>query len=212
MTSDIAFWDKMADGYSRQPIADMAAYEYTLNRTRSHLGANDRVLELGAGTGGTARLLAPGVAHVTATDLSPNMTAIGRTKAADEGISNVTFRAASVEEALADETLFDAVLALNLLHLLHDPEDVAKKVHARLKPGGLFISKSVCLPVGRAPLKFTLIKAALPIARALGKAPYVNFMRIDALEAHITRAGFDIIETGNYPANPPNRYIVARKK
>ena len=45
----------------------------------------------------------------------------------------------------------------------------------------------------------------------IGKAPYVNFMEITELEEIISSEGFKIVETGNYPASPPNRYIVARK-
>ena len=36
-------------------------------------------------------------------------------------------------------------------------------------------------------------------------------MEIKKLEDIISAAGFKIIETGNYPASPPSRYIVARK-
>jgi len=34
----------------------------------------------------------------------------------------------------------------------------------------------------------------------------------EALEAAIRRAGFEIVETGDYPAKtPPRRFVVARK-
>ena len=47
----------------------------------------------------------------------------------------------------------------------------------------------------------------------VGKAPSnVEFTRIADLEAAIQKAGFEIIETGNYPVDVPSRYLVARKR
>ncbi|KAJ55290.1 hypothetical protein ACMU_11365 [Actibacterium mucosum KCTC 23349] len=212
MHENAAFWDKIADKYAARPIADMDAYEYTLNRTRSYLGADDHVLELGAGTGGTARLLAPGVGQYTATDLSPAMVAIGQRKAAEEGIDNLTSRAGTVEEALADETPLDAVLGFNILHLLPDQAAVARLAHKRLRSGGYYITKTPSQPDGQAVAFWLMMNVAVPVMRLLGRAPYVNLPKITELEAGITAAGFEIIETGNYPAKaPPARYIVARK-
>ena len=51
----------------------------------------------------------------------------------------------------------------------------------------------------------------LPLMQLVGKAPYVNFMSITELENRIEAAGFKILETGNYPARPPNRFIVAER-
>ena len=51
------FWDKTAKKYARKPIDDLPAYEATLERVRSFLHADDRILEFGCGTGGTALAL-----------------------------------------------------------------------------------------------------------------------------------------------------------
>ena len=64
------FWDRIAPKYAKSPVRDQQAYEATLARTRSYLGAEDKVLELGCGTGSTALILADAVAEYTATDLS----------------------------------------------------------------------------------------------------------------------------------------------
>ena len=59
--------------------------------------------------------------------------------------------------------------------------------------------------------KFGLIKRAIPVMQWMGKAPFVRFETIAKLEADITRAGFDIVETGNYPVRPPNHFVVATR-
>lgn len=207
------FWDKAAEGYARSPVRDEAAYATTLTRVRAHLTPRDRVLELGCGTGTTALKLADAVAHITATDISGEMVRIGQEKAAAQGVTNVTFlQGVPGDAALATGGPYDVVTAFNLLHLIDDLPAFLDRVAPLVKPGGLFISKSVCRPApGEGGLKFAALRLILPVMQALGKAPFVAFRPIPALEAEIEAAGFTLLETGNYPARPPSRFIVARK-
>lgn len=205
------FWDKIAAKYAKSPIADMDAYSYTLERTRSYLSPEDSVLEIGCGTGSTALLLAGDVRQITASDLSGNMIEAGSEKARDQGISNVKFVRAELFGSAIDDGPYDSVLALNVLHLLEDTPAAIGRINGLLKPGGTFISKTVCLQGSGAPFKFRIIKMILPLMQLIGKAPYVKFMEIAELEEIISSGGFKIIETGNFPASPPSRYIVARK-
>lgn len=211
MQNAAKFWDKIAEKYAKSPIADEDAYTYTLERTRSYLSPNDNILEVGCGTGSTALLLAGDVRQITASDLSGNMIRIGSEKARDQGVSNVTFVSAELFDSAIESRPYDAILALNLLHLLEDMPAAIRRINGLLKPGGTFISKTVCALGSGMPLKFRLIKMILPLMQLIGKAPYVNFMEIKDLEKIISAGGFKIIETGNYPASPPNRYIVAQK-
>ena len=213
MKQAVQFWDGVAAKYAKSPISDMDAYTYSLDRTRSYLTPDDRVLEVGCGTGSTALLLAENAGHITASDLSANMIRIAEGKARDQGVANVSFVTADVmDDALGiGSEPYDVVMALNLLHLLRDLPGTIGRIHGLLKPGGLFISKTIC-PFGKAmPLKYRFLKLLVPVMQLVGKAPYVNFMTIETLEDAITAGGFKIIETGNYPASPPSRYVVARK-
>ncbi|MEM9726113.1 MAG: class I SAM-dependent methyltransferase [Pseudomonadota bacterium] len=217
------FWDKAAEAYAKSPIGDVDAYEYTLGRTRSYLTPTDTVLELGCGTGSTALRLANGVRRIVASDISSVMVGIGRAKALEAGLRNVDFVTANLFDGALDAAItganpaagstaagYDAVLALNLLHLIEDGEGALRRVHGLLKPGGVFISKTVCEPRNGAPLKFRLIRLALPLLQFFGKAPFVRFMDPDDFEALVVSTGFEILEAGDHPA--PSRYIVARKR
>lgn len=211
MQNAATFWDKAAKKYAKSVIADEDAYIYTLQRTRSYLSPGDHILEVGCGTGSTALLLAGDVKQITASDLSGNMIRIGSEKARDQGISNVNFVTAALFDGAIENGPYDAVLALNLLHLLEDLPAAIERINGLLKPGGTFISKTICTQASGTPLTFRLIRMILPLMQWIGKAPYVNFMTIDELERTISSKGFKIVETGNYPASPSRRYIVARK-
>ncbi|MEM5584614.1 class I SAM-dependent methyltransferase [Roseibium sp. AS2] len=211
--SSAGFWSKMARKYAAHPIKDEAAYEKTLSRTIEHLGPEDAVLELGCGTGSTALRLAGNVRSYLATDFADGMIEIAERKlsgeqetgAASEGLRFAVADVFSEKVEPAGDKGYDAVLAYNFLHLVENGEDTLARTRELLRPGGLFISKSVCLKK-RAWLFGPMVK----VMQLFGKAPYVRFYSFKALEDLITAAGFEIIETGTYPA-PFSRFVVARK-
>ncbi len=205
MAHSAAFWNWIAKRYSKTPISNMVSYAATLERTRTHLDELMRVIELGCGTGSTAIELAPKVAHLTATDFSEKMIEIGRKKAAKAGVDNVTFEVADVNAA--NVNIYDAVLAHNILHLVPDVGATLTHVASLLSDGGIFISKTPCL----GPQKMFLT----PIRYILGfipAAPRPHLLHAVDLEADITHAGFEIIESGQYPKGQGAHYIVARKR
>jgi ubiquinone/menaquinone biosynthesis C-methylase UbiE len=213
MTDLAAFWNNAAPKYAKSPIGDPAAYEYTLERTRSYLKPSDKVLELGCGTGSTALLLAPHVKQITGMDLSPGMLAIAQEKTNKTDVKNLEF----VESGTVPDTgQYDVVMGHSLFHLVPDMEARFAQINALLPTDGYFISKTVCLAdagtgiTGR--LKSLMIRVMIPLMQLVGKAPYVRRFTAKELEAAVTAAGFEIVESGNHPKGPPPaHYIVARK-
>lgn len=205
-----AFWDGIAPKYAKSPIKNQEGYEYTLNRTRSYLKAQDRVLEIGAGTGSTALLLADAVSEFVATDLSDRMLDVGRSNAKEQGIENVAFERRSANNLPAGP--FDVIMAHNLLHLVEDLPGALKAAYEALRPGGLFVSKTFVKPTQGLQLEYRMMRIALPLMQRFGKAPFVGMYSVEEFDRMIERAGFQIIEAGHYPAKEARRYIVARKR
>ncbi|WP_039019309.1 class I SAM-dependent methyltransferase [Halocynthiibacter namhaensis] len=210
------FWDGVAASYVKGKIGDMSSYDMTLERAAAHLKPEDRVIELGCGTGMTARILAPGVKTYIASDISAEMFAQGQ-RTAREHPSNINFAKGDTSQVLGEQKDLNAVLAFNVLHLLKDPGDAIRAAHTALKPGGVFISKTQCnadgfqLFHGRTWVLRLMMWIALPVMQLVGKAPYVKLRSVQAQEALFTENGFEIIESGDYPAQPPRRFIVARR-
>jgi len=204
-SKDSRFWDKTARKYAASPIKNADAYRQTLDHTRRYLSPSDRVLEVGCGTGSTALLLAPDVAHITATDFSAEMIVIGEAKAREQQVDNVDFARAALPNGDWQNEAYDEILAFNALHLVRELEAALRDLHRALKPGGVFISKTVCLAE-----QTRLWALPLSLMRLLGFAPYVNLLTFAVLEQTISGAGFRIEETELYPP-PISRFIVARK-
>jgi ubiquinone/menaquinone biosynthesis C-methylase UbiE len=206
MPDAAAFWDKLADKYAKKPVKDAEGYERTLESTRKRLSAGDEVLELGCGTGTTALLLAPSVRQITATDISSRMIAIAQEKAQAQGVENVRFVRATLSDGDRGEGPFDVVLAFNFLHLLEDIPAAVRRIDGLLRPGGWFVSKTVCLAE-----QSRFWGAAVAVMRRLRLAPYVQCLKVAELEEILTCTGFEVIEAASSEASIPSRFIVARK-
>lgn len=205
MTDTARFWDRIAVRYSKKPVSDEAAYQKKLAVTREHFGPETRVLEFGCGTGSTAILHAPHVQHILATDISPKMIEIAKEKARAENVENVSFEVASIETLEAPDASFDVVLGLSILHLLEDMDAAIEKVVRLLKPGGVFISSTVCMADRMKWFRFVV-----PIGRALGLMPYVNIISKADVEKSLKSAGLSI-EYDWHPDGGLVAFIVARK-
>ena len=208
-TDDARFWDGIARKYAAGRIKDMDGYERTLACTRNMLGSSDNVLELGCGTGTTALRLAPSVSRIVASDVSSEMIAIAKEKAIAQGCQNAEFTVATAAGAAGADNTYDAVLALNLLHLVADRPSAFATIARLLKPGGLFISKTPCLSEMN-----PLIRAAVPAMRLIGKAPFVDFFTSAEIEDEIARAGFTVIARHRHGTGRKDAriFIAARKQ
>ena len=135
------------------------------------------------------------------------MIAIANEKAAQSG-TQVEFAVATDEQVSWPAGSFDAVLAFNVLHLVPDRQALYARVRNLLKPGGLFISKTPCLgEMNR------LIRLAVPVMQAIGKAPHVDFLTGPDLEREIQAAGFAMVERarhGSSPRKDARLFLVAR--
>ena len=187
MPDGAKFWDRIAERYSKKPIADDAAYQKKLEVSREYFRPDWEVLEIGCGTGSTALTHAPYVKHIRATDISSKMIEIARRKAAAAAVENVSFEQTAIDELKVTDESLDAVLALSVLHLLEDKEDVIASIYRMLKPGGVFIASTACL--GDTMKWFRLVG---PIGRFLGFMPLVKVFTADELKGSLTDAGFEI--------------------
>lgn len=179
------FWDRIARRYAADPIADPAGYEATLRRVQGLLSAQDAVLEIGCGTGSTALRLAPHVRRMLATDVSSSMIDIARARLAARPLPQLAFAVADAEAPAAAPGPWDAVLAFNLLHLVDDLDRALAAVVQALAPGGLFVSKTACI----AEMNPLVPRVALPLMRAIGRAPHVLCFDAAHLQAALRRHG-----------------------
>jgi 2-polyprenyl-3-methyl-5-hydroxy-6-metoxy-1,4-benzoquinol methylase len=201
------FWDRKAEGYANSPISDQDTYQKKLNQTQAILSPDMRILEFGCGTGTTAVHHAPHVLHIDAIDISQNMIEIGRRRSGESNIDNITFTRGTLAEFNADTASLDAVLGLNVIHLLPDWRSVVTEVARILKPGGVFVSSTGCL--GGSYLRS--IKLLVPLGKFLGLMPDVFVLTESELADEIKNSGLSIETQWHHGMKGINVFIIARK-
>ena len=187
MDKSAPFWDKIADRYAKQPVADEESYQKKLGKSREFFRPDMEVLEIGCGTGSTAITHAPYVKHIHAIDISSKMIDIARGKAQAKNVQNVTFTRSAIDEWSVPDGTLDAVLGLSILHLVENRDEVIGRAYRMLKPGGLFITSTACLEGA-----MKLIKLVEPLGKFLGFMPMVKAFTTKELVKSITDAGFKI--------------------
>lgn len=203
------FWDKVARQYAADPITDMVGYERTLASLRQWLRPTDRVLEIGCGTGTTALRLAPLVDRYLGTDVSAHMVAIAREKLTLHPRPGLQFEAADADAPLFDGHQCNAILAFSVLHLVQDLDATTAACAAALVPGGLLISKTPCL----AEMNPLIPWVAVPLMRAIGKAPPVHNLTQELLSSAMKRQGLELLAVERHASKGRDvrPFIVARK-
>lgn len=203
------FWDRIAPSYAADPIADMAGYEATLRRVQAQLFSDQEVLEIGCGTGATALRLAPRTRRLLATDVSGGMIAIARERLAAQPTPQLEFAVADADAPVFGHAAWDVVLAFNVLHMVGDLDHALQLVRQALRPGGRLVCKTPCV----AEMNPLVPWLALPLMRAIGKAPPVLCFTGQELEAAIVRQGLDIesVERHGTRGRDIRPFIVARR-
>lgn len=205
MSNDTKFWDKMADGYSKNPVADEASYQIKLAKTREYFTADTELLEFGCGTGSTAITHAPHVKHIHATDISQNMLDIGQAKATAAGLDNITFERTSLEALDAPDNNYDVILGMSIMHLVRRRQDVIARSFSLLKPGGVFISSTICMAN-----RLWWAAPIIALGQMLGLLPVLKLFTTSQLVKSLTDAGFEIEHQWS-PKKSQTPFIVARK-
>jgi SAM-dependent methyltransferase len=169
------------------------------------IGLGDAVLDVAAGYGEpgltAARAVAPG-GPVVCTDISAEMLAVGRERAAAAGLDNLEFLEGDAEELAFEEASFDAVLSRQGLQFLPDVAGVLARLRSFLKPHGRLaaavwgppqaVQFAAPVPLIRAELQLPPPPAGIPGPFALADA--------GQLAALVEAAGFTDVQTDTVTA------------
>jgi 2-polyprenyl-3-methyl-5-hydroxy-6-metoxy-1,4-benzoquinol methylase len=205
MKKSSKFWNRIARKYAAKPVGDEAAYAQKLDKTQSYLKPDMDVLEIGCGTGTTALKLAPFARSILAIDFSETMIDIAKEKAEQESISNVTFACTDITDLMSSsDKKYDMIMAHSVLHLIDNKTLTIQQAFSLLKPGGHFVTSTVCLTGW-----FKLLKLVWPLMYKLGVFPMVYFFNEEELIEDHRNAGFEIDH--KWIPSSPTVFMIANK-
>lgn len=138
----IDVWDRMAQPYEREVDRRFTSVVEGVVQ-RAGLQTGEQVLDLGTGTGAVvirAASLVGATGHVVGVDISGEMLALARERAAALGLRNVTFREGRGEAISADSSSCDVLLAsLSLMYVINRAA-AAREIARVLRPGGRVVA------------------------------------------------------------------------
>lgn len=208
MQSTEAFWNKIAPKYARTAVRDEPVYERKLKITQKYLKPDMRVLEFGCGTGTTALHHASFVKEYVANDIAREMIRIAEQKRSETGVANVKFSVGTLNSVSQEKHEFDAVLGLNVLHLLPDWRAQIETIYQLLPPGGLFVTSTACLKE-KAP--WSWLRFVAPILQRLRLLPALAFFRKSEFRDCIVQAGFEVVHDWTPKSSPITSFLVCKK-
>lgn len=118
--------------FSRKEYLEYAVSQIAPKKT-------DRVLEVAAGTCACGRAIAPHVDSVTCLDLTPAMLSVGKEKAEEENIRNISFVPGDAAELPFPKDSFDVVLSRLAFHHFPDVKQPFAEMVRVLKPNGKLV-------------------------------------------------------------------------
>ena len=116
---------------------------------------------------------------------------------------------AAIDDLDIENESLDAVLALNIFHLLEAPDRTIKDIHAMLKSGGVFVSSTACIADF-----MKVFKWIGPVGRKLGLLPLINVFTSQEMEDFVAKAGFEIEykwQPQGVKAHEKSLFIIAKK-
>ena len=129
-------WDWYAPIYKRAMRAEERSYAFLYRRIPKLIRGKE-VLELATGPGLLAKRIAPVTKRMLATDYSEGMIAEAKKGACPK---NLRFEVADALSLPYADASFDAVIIVNALHLLPEPERALREIARVLRPDGILIA------------------------------------------------------------------------
>jgi SAM-dependent methyltransferase len=184
------------------------------------LQAGAHMADVACGTGHALVLLARAFPNSTFVGYDFDDGAIGRARAEARGaqLDNVTYEVCDAATLSVSEP-FDAVFVSDAIHDQVDPAAVLSRIHAALKPGGIFLLKephaadrledNIGNPM--APLLYSVSTLhCMTVSLAYGGAGIGTMFGEQLARRLLTDAGFTGIEVHPDPADPGDAVYVSR--
>ena len=159
-----------------------------------------RILDIGCGGGLLSEPMARLGAEVVGADAAERNIPVARIHAEQAGLT-IDYRHTTAEALAGNGESFDAVLNMEVVEHVADPQAYLNACHALLKPGGLHI----CSTINRNPKSYAMaIFGAEVVMRWLprGTHDWSKFITPDELFALLEKAGLEPVDRKGFVFNP----------
>ncbi|HCI81432.1 MAG TPA: SAM-dependent methyltransferase [Ktedonobacter sp.] len=136
---------QVQDQFSRTAEGYVASFSHRTGKDLTRIielgewNSQLKALDIATGGGHTALAVAPHVAHITVSDLTPRMLEKARAFLEEQGVTNADYQIADAEQLPFADASFDRVTCRIAPHHFPNIAQSVREVARVLKPGGLFL-------------------------------------------------------------------------
>ena len=195
-------WDWYAPIYKRAMRAEERSYAFLYRRIPKLIRGKE-VLELATGPGLLAKRIAPVTKRMLATDYSAGMIAEAKKGACPK---NLRFEVADALSLPYADASFDAVIIVNALHLLPEPERALREIARVLRPDGILIAPNFVKKRER------LAGRCWELLLALAGLRFTNQWTAEEYRAFLEKYGWEVLFSKELRARMPLLYTECKRK
>lgn len=195
-------WDWYAPIYKRAMRAEERSYAFLYRRIPKLIRGKE-VLELATGPGLLAKRIAPVTKRMLATDYSAGMIAEAKKGACPK---NLRFEVADALSLPYADASFDAVIIVNALHLLPEPERALREIARVLRPDGILIAPNFVKKRER------LAGRCWELLLALAGLRFTNQWTAEEYRAFLEKYGWEVLFYKELRARMPLLYTECKRK
>ncbi len=188
------FYDVLAVNYEREQRGEASRpvrvkeCELALSRIERLISRNDRVLEIGAGTGVFSIPIAKRCGELLAVDLSGEMLRLLEKKSREEGLENIVIHAGDIT-TITPGGSFHAVCAFSSFEYVADLEDLVRRLYSLLEPGGVLFFTTA---------HRSLFRFFTQVGNAMRQGIWLHARSKTGMQKMLRRAGFAEIEVSTH--------------
>lgn len=200
------FWNSFAHKYDKFIYRNAGSvYDRIIAGIKKEMASDMQVLEIGSGTGIVSLAVAPFVRCITAIDPAEEMLAVAREKQTLKRVKNIDFVAGTTDKLNINHNCMDAILVVNVLHLLDDPCKEMLQIYRLVKDGGLIITPTYC---HGANLKSHIISSFMSLFGFKAKTRWSK----ESFRRFVESNHFNIVHEEIINGKIPLSFIVAKKE
>lgn len=172
-------WNHFASLYDYIVSTEEDTYTEINRKIINRINYDDKIIELGSGSGQIALELCPHCRFLEAGDISDVMIERANSYKVELARYNVEFRVRDVYSIDADDDTYDVVILANTLHILPDPDRAMNEVKRILKPGGKLIAPNYlhAQSIGASVFSQLITSAGFPTQTRFDEDSYLEYLR-----------------------------------
>ena len=206
MNKSAKFWNRRAAKFDTEEDKNSEIRQAKYDKIKKYLNKEQFVLDYGCAVGSLCQVMSPYVKEMHGVDSSSEMIRLAAEKAKEKNLYNLKFIEGDILEDKFQNSRYDVVIAMYVVHLVQDPEKTLERLVDIVSPEGFFIMEVPCIK----KLNFFKKIFLIPFIKLMG-LPYLSYFNKEDIDKMLAKHQVTVVEQEYSTKKFPRYFIVAKK-